>query len=229
MGAAFDVVRTTAPREAIALAERAAMAGARAVVAVGGDGTVNEVLNGLVRAHVNGGPIGTLAVIPAGSGNDFDYMFGTDGVESACRRPGLQGIEPAQPVDLPFGGNPQIEFLHKGLVGREWQEAILSVDALIMPYAAERFRHQPSAMLYTAIGYHKPVVVADNMHPGIFARYEIGVQFAAGDNAALQAALKKFVSTYEEKYPVYRRELARINADFGPGKLVEDLVGLAKE
>ncbi len=143
-------------------------------------------------------------------------------------------VEPADTADFEriiakYRDNKQITFLHKGLIGREWQEAILGVDALILPYAAERFRHQPSAMLYTAIGYHKPVVVADNMHPGIFARYEIGVQFAAGDNAALQAALKKFVSTYEEKYPVYRRELARINADFGPGKLVEDLVGLAKE
>jgi glycosyltransferase involved in cell wall biosynthesis len=143
-------------------------------------------------------------------------------------------VEPADTADFDriiakYHDNKQISFLHKGLVGREWQEAILGVDALILPYAAERFRHQPSAMLYTAIGYHKPVVAADNMHPGIFARYEIGVQFTAGDNDALQAALKKFVTTYDEKYPVYRRELTRINADFGPGKMVEDLVELAKE
>lgn len=143
-------------------------------------------------------------------------------------------VEPADTADFEgiiakYRDNKQISFLHKGLVGREWQEAILGVDALILPYAAERFRHQPSAMLYTAIGYHKPVVVADNMHPGIFARYEIGVQFAAGDNDALRAALIKFVTTYKEKYPVYRRELARINADFGPGKMAEDLVQLAKE
>jgi len=86
LGVAYTATHTTGPREAIALAERAAMEGAQAVVAVGGDGTVNEVLNGLVRAHVNGGPIGTLGVIPAGSGNDFEYMIHTDGIEGACRR-----------------------------------------------------------------------------------------------------------------------------------------------
>ena len=86
LGVAHEIMHTTAPREATALAERAAAEGAPAVVAVGGDGTVNEVLNGLVRAHVNGGPIGTLGVIPAGSGNDFEYMIRSDGLEGACRR-----------------------------------------------------------------------------------------------------------------------------------------------
>jgi diacylglycerol kinase (ATP) len=87
LGVSFEVQRTTRPDEAIALAERASLEGCRPVVAVGGDGTVNEVLNGLVRAHANGGPVGTLAVIPAGSGNDFEYMLKrVDGVEEACRR-----------------------------------------------------------------------------------------------------------------------------------------------
>jgi len=87
LGVPFEVQRTARPNEAIHLAEQASLNGCRPVVAVGGDGTVNEVLNGLVRAHANGGPVGTLAVIPAGSGNDFEYMLRrTDGLEEACRR-----------------------------------------------------------------------------------------------------------------------------------------------
>ncbi len=87
LGAAFDLVQTEAPGDGIRLAEEAAREGCSPVVAVGGDGTVHEVLNGLVRAHDNGGPIGTLGVIPAGSGNDFDYMFrAKDGLAGACRR-----------------------------------------------------------------------------------------------------------------------------------------------
>ncbi|MDR7866248.1 MAG: glycosyltransferase family 1 protein [Sporomusaceae bacterium] len=142
-------------------------------------------------------------------------------------------VEPSDTADFDriiakYRDNKQIVFLHKALIGREWQEAILGVDALILPYAAERFRYQPSAMLYTAIGFHKPVVVADNMSPGVFDRYDIGVQFATGDNASLLAALKKFVTTYDDKYPVYRQELERINADYGPGKMAEDLIKIAK-
>ncbi len=87
LGVSFDVQHTSAPLEATALAERASLEGCPLVVAVGGDGTVNEVLNGLARAHANGGPLGTLGVIPTGSGNDFEYMLRTaDGLESACRR-----------------------------------------------------------------------------------------------------------------------------------------------
>ncbi len=87
LGVAFDVVQTAAPGQAVELAERASLEGCSPVVAVGGDGTVHEVLNGLIRAHANGGPVGTMGVVPAGSGNDFNYMLKPeDGLEKACRR-----------------------------------------------------------------------------------------------------------------------------------------------
>jgi len=87
LGVPFEVVRTMQPSQAVALAEQASLQGCQPVVAVGGDGTVHEVLNGLMRAHANGGPVGTLGVIPAGSGNDFEYMLRTPrGLEGACRQ-----------------------------------------------------------------------------------------------------------------------------------------------
>ena len=54
------------------LAERAARDGADLVVAVGGDGTLNETVNGLMRA--GGGP--ELATIPLGTGMDFGRTYG---------------------------------------------------------------------------------------------------------------------------------------------------------
>jgi YegS/Rv2252/BmrU family lipid kinase len=69
-GVAFDEVVTSAPGEARSAAERAAR-GYDAVVAVGGDGTVHEVVNGLMRA----GSPAALGVIPCGSGNDFAAML----------------------------------------------------------------------------------------------------------------------------------------------------------
>ena len=55
------------------LAERAAAEGARLVVAVGGDGTVHEVVNGLMRAEPERRP--ELATIPRGTGKDFARSF----------------------------------------------------------------------------------------------------------------------------------------------------------
>lgn len=64
---------TTRPNHAAELAQQAAAAGCNVVAAAGGDGTIHEVINGLV----GGGYRETmLGVIPIGSGNDFAYAFG---------------------------------------------------------------------------------------------------------------------------------------------------------
>jgi YegS/Rv2252/BmrU family lipid kinase len=54
------------------LAQQAAQAGAELVVAVGGDGTLNEVVNGVVRG--GGGP--EVATLPLGTGMDFGRTYG---------------------------------------------------------------------------------------------------------------------------------------------------------
>jgi YegS/Rv2252/BmrU family lipid kinase len=69
-GVQFDFVETTAPGAGIGLAERAARE-YDAVIAAGGDGTVHEVVNGLLRA--GGGA--ALGVLPLGSGDDFVKML----------------------------------------------------------------------------------------------------------------------------------------------------------
>lgn len=62
---------TTRPLEAIEIAGRAVRESRPVVVAVGGDGTLNEVVNGFFH---NGAPIPTttrLAMLPLGTGGDF--------------------------------------------------------------------------------------------------------------------------------------------------------------
>jgi diacylglycerol kinase (ATP) len=81
-----DVVQTTAPGEAVAIATTAVEAGAERVIVLGGDGTLHEAANGLLRARVaDRPPIGILA---AGTGNDYAKMAGTAGlgVAEAVRR-----------------------------------------------------------------------------------------------------------------------------------------------
>lgn len=62
------------PGHAVALASEAAKEGFRIVAAVGGDGTVHEVINGIMQVPKEQRP--TLAVIPVGSGNDFSSNNG---------------------------------------------------------------------------------------------------------------------------------------------------------
>lgn len=74
-GVRYEAVISQSRGHAIELAERAALNGFSLVVAAGGDGTVNEVINGLMRAR-SAGTIATLGVIPIGTGNDFASALG---------------------------------------------------------------------------------------------------------------------------------------------------------
>jgi diacylglycerol kinase (ATP) len=75
-GIRADVTVTSAPEAAIAVARQAALDGYDAIVAAGGDGTVSEVVNGLIQA-AGDGPTRPLGVLPIGTGNDFSDMTGT--------------------------------------------------------------------------------------------------------------------------------------------------------
>lgn len=67
----YRFLQTQRPRDAIRIARELTENGERDIVAMGGDGTLNEVLNGLTNPHgVN------LGLIPCGSGNDFARVAG---------------------------------------------------------------------------------------------------------------------------------------------------------
>jgi len=104
LGLRFEHRMTEAPGHAVELAHEAVGAGCEYVVAVGGDGTVNEVVNGLHRAAAL--PTTVLGVIGTGTGGD--YLRSLDAPRlfpDACRR--LLEPEPRR-VDLgmvAYGGD----------------------------------------------------------------------------------------------------------------------------
>lgn len=71
LGMDYTLMRTEHPGHAIDLACQAAEDGAGVVVAAGGDGTVNEVLNGLMEARKTSQNRPALGVLCVGRGNDF--------------------------------------------------------------------------------------------------------------------------------------------------------------
>lgn len=78
-GLDFDVVETTEPGHATQVARKALEEGWRYLVAVGGDGTVNEVLNGMFdEADTPLASDAVLGVAALGSGCDFARTFGLD-------------------------------------------------------------------------------------------------------------------------------------------------------
>ena len=83
-GLSYDLVRTERPTHAIALAKQAALDGCDVVVAAGGDGTSNEVLNGLMQAQ-QAGAEAAMGVLCVGRGNDFAFGAGVPStVQAGC-------------------------------------------------------------------------------------------------------------------------------------------------
>jgi diacylglycerol kinase (ATP) len=78
-GLDYDLVVSEKPGAPAALAKEASDRGYDVVVAAGGDGTANEVINGLMAARLADKKIPALGIIPAGRGNDFAASMGIPG------------------------------------------------------------------------------------------------------------------------------------------------------
>ncbi len=71
-GLDFELAVSQGPGDIALLAERAAQGGFSPIIAAGGDGTIGEAVNGLVRASgAAGGQSIPLGVLPLGTANDF--------------------------------------------------------------------------------------------------------------------------------------------------------------
>ena len=82
----YDLVLTERPWHAADLAEQGARNGYEVVVVASGDGTANEVLNGLMKAKYAGFDKTAMAQIAVGTGNDFAYgMNIPGGIEIGCK------------------------------------------------------------------------------------------------------------------------------------------------
>lgn len=87
---------TVYPTHATELACQAGEQGYDMVIAIGGDGTVHEVVNGLMQVPEKKRPI--FGIVPVGSGNDFAHAIGLPAKPDVALVHALRGKP--QPIDL---------------------------------------------------------------------------------------------------------------------------------
>src|SRR5579859_7401844 len=95
-GVAVDVMATTGRGNAVDLAAEAYEQGYRRFIAVGGDGTAHEILNG-VYERARGKERIALGFLPLGTGNSFLRDFTKDGAQTSLQAL-IEGR--TRPVDL---------------------------------------------------------------------------------------------------------------------------------
>ena len=157
-GLDFDLVRTEAPWHAADLAQEAVAAGYDGVVAAGGDGTANEVLNGLMRAKQAGAGACPMGILCVGRGNDFAYGMGipTD-LEAGCQAL-AQGQRRTMDVGRGVGGlYPGGRYFGNG-VGIGF-DAVVGFEAVKMTWL-HGFPSYLVAVLKTVFLYYQAPLVA---------------------------------------------------------------------
>jgi diacylglycerol kinase (ATP) len=113
-GVTFEVHRTAGPGDATHAVRTAIQRGCRTIVAVGGDGTLNEVVNGFFDAE--GAPIGgdaILALLPSGTGGDFRRAVGIPSdVDAAARLIAIGSVRHIDAGRIEFGNGDRRFFIN---------------------------------------------------------------------------------------------------------------------
>jgi len=137
----FDWASTEYPGHATEIARQAALDGYDVVAALGGDGTVHEIVNGLMSVPAERRPL--LAAVPIGSGNDFCHNVGIPGDHEQAMQRILTGTP--HPIDIGrlTDGSGRTEF---------WDNTLgVGFDATVTIYSYQITRLQGFAMYLWAV------------------------------------------------------------------------------
>jgi YegS/Rv2252/BmrU family lipid kinase len=106
-GVSFDAVHTQHPGHGETLARKALDDGRRHILAVGGDGSVNEIVHGIMTAGLADTREVTLAVAPTGTGNDWARSLGIGRNPNEIARAVVTGrtmLHDVGAIDFPASG-----------------------------------------------------------------------------------------------------------------------------
>lgn len=154
----YTVMPTQREHHAIELAQEAAESGATEIVAVGGDGTLNEVVKGIQAAGALGDV--TVGVIPTGTGNDFATNIGINSIEQA-----FDALESGERRALDLGMAGDAPFVNSCIAG-------ITAEA----------SHETSAELKSQIGVMAYVITTLRMATE-FSGLELCASFVEGEQS----------------------------------------------
>ncbi|HEX6278420.1 MAG TPA: diacylglycerol kinase family protein, partial [Pyrinomonadaceae bacterium] len=101
----FQVAFTKGPGDGIELAKRSATEGRKMIIACGGDGTINEIANGIIASQTDC----ELGIFPSGTGGDFRRTLGipseTREAARALRDGRSESIDAGRVTYKDFDGN----------------------------------------------------------------------------------------------------------------------------
>ncbi|MHB0867266.1 MAG: diacylglycerol/lipid kinase family protein [Thermoleophilia bacterium] len=207
LGYHIELLPTSGPGSATELARMAVAAGAKRIVVAGGDGTINEAINGFAPSQTE------LAIIPAGTANVLAIELGIPFNAADASRIAAKGY--ASPIDLGLAGERAFTLM-----------AGIGFDAMavknLSPLLKKTIRHAafPVAGLKAFIQEELPllrVTSGDRMAAGYFAvvsnSHNYGGRFGPSPEASITDGLLDICVLKENSFPnmvnFWIRSLAR--------------------
>ncbi|MDR2134749.1 MAG: diacylglycerol kinase family lipid kinase [Treponema sp.] len=142
----FEIIFTRRPGDALEIARNLPVAEGDVTVAAGGDGTCNEVVNGLLTRRPASGEAPLLGLLPAGRGNDFSSTPGIP--EDPERALGIILRGKTRPLDAGFvrgGFFPEGRYFINGLgIGFDTK---VGFEAAKMKFVRSGFAYALGALL----------------------------------------------------------------------------------
>ena len=132
----YDIEVSKYAKHAIELARRAVEEGYEKIIAVGGDGTANEVINGIMQSGKAGNV--TFGIIPEGAGNDFARVF----TLSRKMKKAVQRLKCNKVINIDIGKVEDYYFLNSLGMG---------FDAVVAEYASKFKKINGFARYFLAI------------------------------------------------------------------------------
>lgn len=120
--------------------------------------------------------------------------------------------------------NPRFSFTDAYLKGETWQKAIDDVDIILAPYASMQFYYTYSAMCFNALGFKKPVMLANTVNPHVLEQFNVGLSLDFSDKEKLKESVVNFIDTYKEKYPLYEKEIEKASLVYSFENVVKGLL-----
>jgi YegS/Rv2252/BmrU family lipid kinase len=174
----YELVCTERPWHAAEIAEKAARAGSYdVIVSASGDGTANEVVNGLMRARADGFNHSAFSILPVGTGNDMAYGLGLRGTleESIAMLTQNQRTK----IDIGFikgGDYPDGRYFVNGVgigfdavvgfvaVKIRWVRGLLAYLIAVMQTVFIYFKAPTLEIKYNEVAYTQPALMVSIMN-----------------------------------------------------------------
>ena len=102
----------------------------------------------------------------------------------------------------------------------------MSVDALLLPYGAERYRYHWAAMLFTAIGFQKPVLISPEINPEVLEQYSIGEVLNLDSVNSIGQGIQRFVENLQHNKEQYNQGLMNANEDYSYRALIQSIINV---